>query len=121
MKSLTILCCGDRHWTDWATIRAALSDYTLPATVVHGNGRGADRMCGTVARELGYEVIAVPADWTRFGLRAGPVRNQLMLDRYPAIALVLAFHRDLERSKGTRDMMQRAFKAGIPTRHLTGL
>lgn len=116
-KRMTVLCCGDRHWADEAVIVAALKDLAPPVTLVHGGCRGADTMCGAVGVSLGYAVQSVPADWARYGLRAGPVRNQLMLDTYPDIALVLAFHRDYDRSKGTRDMVRRATAKGIPVRH----
>jgi hypothetical protein len=43
-----------------------------------------------------------------------------MLDRYrDHLKLVLAFHNDITASKGTRDMMTIALKAGFPVRLFT--
>lgn len=54
-----------------------------------------------------------PADWNKYGKVAGPIRNSEMLKLHPDIDLVLAFHDDLSESKGTRDMVHKAQKAGI--------
>ena len=35
-----------------------------------------------------------------------------MLDEHPQIKLVLAFHNDIDSSRGTKDMINRAVKAG---------
>ena len=56
----------------------------------------------------------------RYGRGAGPRRNRQMLDENPDISLVLAFHEDLGRSKGTRDMVRRSEKKGIRTKIITG-
>lgn len=70
-------------------------------------------MCGWVAeREFNLKVIPVPAKWKQYGKAAGTIRNQQMLDEHPDIEVVYAFHDDLPKSKGTKDMCQRADKAG---------
>ena len=47
---------------------------------------------------------------------AGPIRNQRMLvEGKPD--LVIAFHDDLESSRGTKDMIKRSLKAGIRVWH----
>jgi hypothetical protein len=113
---MTVLCCGDRNWWDWATTFAALQRLGSGTTVVEGEARGADRMARTVAEQLGYAVRPYPARWRQYGKAAGPIRNQLMLDSNPDIELVLAFHNFLPKSKGTADMVRRAREAGIPVR-----
>jgi hypothetical protein len=57
-------------------------------------------------------VIRVSAKWEKYGLAAGPIRNQEMLDTYKP-DLVVAFHNDIEHSKGTKDMITRAMNYGI--------
>jgi hypothetical protein len=54
-----------------------------------------------------------PADWATHKRAAGPIRNQQMLDT--GIDLCIGFHPDITKSKGTKDMLTRASKAGIPT------
>ena len=57
-------------------------------------------------------VLAFPADWDKYHKAAGHIRNQQMLTEGKP-TLVLAFHHDLARSKGTKDMVRRALKAGL--------
>ena len=112
---MIILCCGDRNWTNFAIPRRILKEFIQEdpfITVVHGDCRGADKICGYVARELGMKVIPEHANWES-GRWAGPVRNQFMLDKYE-IDVVIAFHNNLAKSKGTKDMVERAKKANIP-------
>lgn len=86
---------------------------------MHGGATGADDMAGACAEfaDSITEVIVVKADWKQYGRAAGPIRNQQMIDCHPD--LVLAFHNDLEHSKGTKDCVNRARKAGIDVRHIT--
>ena len=110
---MKVLITGDRDWTDIESIRAWLAKlqdwgYT---TVIEGGARGADRIAESEARKMGMKVIEIPADWGRYGKGAGAIRNQEMLELKPD--LVVAFHSDLERSKGTADMVRRARKEGV--------
>jgi len=83
--------------------------------IIHGDCRGADRLAGQAAEQLGLTVRAYPAQWDSHGRAAGPIRNQQMIDEeHPD--LVIAFHDDLTKSKGTRDMLQRAKRSGITCR-----
>src|SRR5690606_30354012 len=63
-----------------------------------------------LARELGWHVVAYPADWRRHGRAAGPIRNQEMADA--GADLCIAF----PGGRGTADMVRRARAAGIPVR-----
>jgi hypothetical protein len=84
--------------------------------VIHGAARGADRIAGEEAAKIGFEVKAFPIsseDWAHFKGGAGPIRNQLMLDEGKP-DLVLAFHSNLEESKGTKDMVNRACAVQLP-------
>jgi len=82
-------------------------------TLIHGAAPGADRMAGEIGGLIGYWVLDFPADWRQHGKAAGPIRNRQML-REGQPDLVIAFHDDLSASKGTRDMVRIARKAGIP-------
>ena len=111
--SMKVLITGDRDWTDIETIRAWLSklqDWGC-TIIIEGGARGADKIAGSEARRMGMKVIEVPADWSRYGKGAGLIRNQEMLELKPD--LVVAFHSDLPRSKGTTDMVRRARKEGV--------
>ncbi len=109
---MRVLVCGDREWTGYVAItkRLCLLDQS-DTTIIHGACRGADKIAGIVAERLNMDAEAYPAQWTKHGRAAGPIRNQQMLDT--GIDLVLAFHPDLDKSKGTADMIRRATEAGI--------
>lgn len=112
---MRILVCGSRNWTDFTAIYSVLRDYQHTAEVViHGAARGADTLAGQAAEALDIPIEAYEANWDKFGHRAGPIRNSLMLrDGKPD--LVLAFHNDIQNSKGTKDMVLKSTKEGIRT------
>ncbi len=114
---MKILVCGDRNWTDYDAVYAALDALDAeagPVTVISGMARGADTHAANWAAATGRSLLPFPADWKRYGRGAGPVRNQQMLDEGPD--LVLAFHDDLAASKGTADMVRRSERAGVEVR-----
>lgn len=117
---MKVLVTGDREWTDRAMIRRELAKLPSGTIVVHGGARGADTIAGEIAKELGFVVRVYPADWNGQGKAAGPIRNSTMLVREhrpeEPINLVLAFHHDLSKSRGTRDMVTKSKNAGIDVR-----
>ena len=112
--SYKVIVCGDRHYTDRDAIFNALVNLPQPLIVIEGGADGADMWARDVAQELGVEWVTCPANWEQYGKAAGPIRNRHMLTHQPD--LVLAFHDDIEHSKGTADMVRQAMAAGIETR-----
>ena len=105
-----ILICGDRYWRSLPSVERELAVVMAAhevECVIEGECRGADVMGRLAARKLGVEVKPFPADWSRFGKAAGPIRNQQMLDEGKP-TMVLAFHARLWESSGTADMIRRA-------------
>jgi hypothetical protein len=116
--TLRLLICGSRSFVDRRLLVAKLEKFlaALPAgtrvTVVHGGAEGADRIAGSAARALGCAVECYPADWKQYGMRAGYVRNQVMLES--GVDMALAFvDKPLEQSRGTADMVGRCVRAGV--------
>mgnify|MGYP001570460813 CR=1 FL=1 len=113
---MRVLVCGSRDWTDPEPILRELR--ALPpgeVVVIHGAAQGADTIAGVAARHLQFRVEVYPADWKRYGRAAGPIRNrQMLLVGRPDV--VLAFHRDIDASSGTKDMVRQARRAGVPVR-----
>ena len=109
---MRILVCGDRNWTDCKSIENRLKLLPKDTIIIHGACRGADKIAGLEAKKLGFEVLEFPAEWEKYGKGAGPIRNQKMLDEGKP-DVVIAFHQDIENSKGTKDMVERAEKVGI--------
>lgn len=91
---------------------ALMDEYGRPHQLVHGGGRGVDAQAAEWAEALGVDVVWFRANWNRFGRRAGPIRNQEMVDyARNKDAVCIAFPR--VDSIGTLDCMLRAGEAGI--------
>ncbi len=120
-----VLVTGSRTWRDRRAITDALDELLTEhgvLTVVHGNAPGADRMahnwalsqmhassCGAVSPE------AHPADWKKFGKRAGMFRNSLMVELGADICLAFICNQ----SAGASHCAALAETAGIPVRRFT--
>lgn len=110
-----VLVCGDRNWTDIDTIRRVLDSIPNLELVIEGESTGADTLARNVAREMGVFVLPVRADWPKYKKAAGPIRNRRMIEEGKP-NLVVAFHNDLSKSKGTRNTVELARKFGIPVK-----
>lgn len=100
---MIVLVTGGRDFDDHAFMFGAiLTIHKLRpiSLLVHGDARGADKLSGVIARELGIKVKPYPADWKKLGKRAGPVRNRYMHDD-ACPDMVLAF----PGGTGTADMV----------------
>lgn len=114
---MKVLVCGDRNWTNKDQMRIVLKTIRDLELIIEGGARGADKLAGEIALELGIPVRELPADWDKYGRAAGPIRNKQMLNERPD--LVLAFHDNIAESRGTRNMLELAKGAGVPTRLCT--
>ncbi len=82
--------------------RAVVASGLEIATVISGVARGADTAAILWAEGRGIPVERYPADWEKYGKKAGPIRNQQMAD--VADALIALWD---GKSRGTRDMIER--------------
>jgi isopentenyl diphosphate isomerase/L-lactate dehydrogenase-like FMN-dependent dehydrogenase len=81
-----------------------------------GEAPGVDQMWKRAGHASRWERDSMPADWNALGKAAGPVRNQAMVDK--GADLCVGIVTTIE-SVGTRDCLQRAHLAGIPTLIIT--
>lgn len=116
--SLRILVTGSRTWTDEKEIARALFEEWWHAgeprdvTLVHGTARGADVLAAKIAVGQGWKVEPHPADWERYGNRAGYIRNSEMVNS--GVDVCVAFI--LDGSKGATMCAALASNAKVPTR-----
>lgn len=124
---MRLLVCGSRHLPidarDWLAgwMRKVAALCGEPAgrgvrhdTLIHGGAQGADLLAAIVAQSvLNWPTEEYAADWDAHGRRAGPMRNQEMIDEGKPDA-VLAVLQEGYPCRGTHDMIRRTMAAGIP-------
>lgn len=108
---MRVLVCGGRDFDDAEMLNRFMDELAgdlVIDVVIEGDARGADRMAGEWARRNAINNIKYCAEWEKLGRKAGPIRNQQMLDE-GRTDLVVAF----PGGRGTADMVKRAREAGI--------
>lgn len=81
---------------------------TSLSEVVHGGARGIDSGANLFAKGV-WPIKIFPADWDKFGKRAGPLRNRQMAEYADALIAIW----DGE-SRGTKNMIDEATRRGLP-------
>jgi hypothetical protein len=117
-----VIIAGSREMADYEAARKAIGEVlgeiggSAPVRVVSGHCRGADLLGERYAREHGLELSVFPAEWNRYGRRAGFIRNTQMAEfasEEGVEGALIAFW-DGE-SRGTMMMIGIAEKKGIDT------
>lgn len=124
----TVLVCGGRDWPrtqeahnfvmsaldriffsrGWYTEMDQYGNWLPTVKIIAGEAKGIDQEAIEYAIINWTDYQGFPADWKKYGRKAGPIRNQQMLDEGKP-DLVIAF----PGGKGTADMVRRAKKAGV--------
>lgn len=109
---MKLLVCGGRDFADRGFVFSVLDRVDAKRRVwllIHGAATGADALADEWAASRGVARAPNPARWRELGRRAGPVRNQEMLDVFAPDGAV-AFPGGC----GTADMVARCRAAGVP-------
>jgi len=109
---MRLLVTGGRDFHGYQALKATLDKIhkETPVTLlIHGGARGADSLAGAWAAFNHVPALVFPANWTKHGKAAGPLRNQQMLDQGHPDAYI-AF----PGGRGTADMVQRCQRHHIP-------
>lgn len=123
-KTDRILVTGSWSWQNAHAVEATLWSFWFQngrrtdIELVHGDCPygGADLIADAFWRAQGFPVQKMPADFAGLGRKAGPLRNQQMIELGGYLA---AFAFPLPGSKGTVDCIDRIRKAGIPLTIIT--
>lgn len=143
-KGFVIIATGDRtaqqppYSHDWMGVVAdalidAVSGTMYECVLIHGDCTGIDQLADIVASHVVSHKFREPLrfpvtneDWRTIGKKAGPLRNSQMLAEGLKIEreegkelIVMAFHDDIRRSRGTKDMVRQAQRAKVPVRWFT--
>lgn len=114
---MRVLVCGGRDFKDKDKLYRFLDNLSrmmVIDVVIEGDAGGADRMAGFWARSKKIDNLKFRADWQKYGRAAGPIRNKRMLEEGRPDLVVAC-----PGGRGTSDMVQRAFKAGVPVMRVT--
>ena len=112
---IKVIIAGTRDFNDYAFLKKNV-DYFLQGInpnneeieIVSGNARGADKLGERYAKEHNLPVKLFPANWDKYGKRAGYLRNQEMANYSDVL---IAFWD--EKSKGTKHMIDIAKKQDL--------
>lgn len=103
------IIAGSRGITDYLTVLKAIEQSEFPVTeIVSGSARGVDALGERFATEEKLPLYIFPADWNRYGKRAGYIRNELMAENADALIAVWD-----GKSRGTKNMIDIAGNKGL--------
>ena len=112
-----IIIAGGRDFMDYNLLKEKTNKILQEKKVTHkiviisGCARGADTLGLRYASENTFDVEEYPADWDKYGKKAGYVRNVEMAENADAL---IAFWDG--KSKGTKHMIDIAKERNLPIR-----
>lgn len=112
-----IIIAGSRDFMDYNLLKEKVNKILQEKRVSHkiviisGCARGADTLGLRYASENAFDVEEYPANWDKYGKKAGYMRNVEMAENADAL---IAFWDG--KSKGTKHMIDIATERNLPTR-----
>ena len=107
-----IIVAGSRTFNDYKALKRVLDHYIVgvneAVTIISGGARGADALAERYAWERCIPFECYPANWKKYGLAAGPIRNEQMAANGDAL---IAFWDG--KSRGTKHMIETATRRGL--------
>lgn len=101
---LRAIIAGSRGISDPMEVEIAIAESGfVPTKVLSGHAGGVDLLGESWAKSNGVPVELYPAEWSRLGRKAGPIRNRLMATRADALVAIWD-----GRSRGTKNMIETA-------------
>ena len=115
LMSFKVIIAGGRDFNDYKALKEYMNNYLekyiklkYRIFIVSGRAKGADSLGEKYAKEHGFGLILKPANWDKYGKRAGYLRNSEMADIANAC---VAFWDG--KSRGTKHMIDLAKKKQI--------
>jgi hypothetical protein len=111
-----VIVAGSRSFNDYEHLEKTLDTLLQNkkfVEILSGGADGADKLGEQYAKTHGHILTVVPAQWSKHGKSAGPIRNK----RMASMAEALVAFWDGE-SKGTKSMLEEARKAGLEIREV---
>ena len=119
-----VIICGSREYENYELLKEKcntilsrkLIDPDIKVVIISGCAKGADSLGEKYASEIGLEILKYPADWDKYGKRAGYLRNKQMAEIGNA---VIAFMVPGEnKNRGTKNMISLARASNLLVREI---
>jgi len=113
-----IIVAGSRYFSNKEWLYSVLDDYIKNiddnVEIVSGHCRGADMLGEQYAKDHGIPLVLFPADWSKYGKRAGYIRNNQMA-KYASEknGVLIAF--PIGEARGTKMMIRIAHNYDLET------
>ncbi|MEN6554619.1 MAG: DUF2493 domain-containing protein [Methanobacterium sp.] len=103
------IIAGGRDFVSYDLLKKAVTECGWrPTVVISGGAKGADFLGERWAKENNVPCEVFPADWNKYGRKAGPIRNIQMAEN--AEALIALWDGE---SRGTKHMIDTATRKGL--------
>lgn len=117
---MKLIIAGSRGFNDYKLLKEECSNFIWrhstedeAVEIVCGMAKGADLLGKRFAEERKYNVIRMPAEWDKYGKKAGVLRNA---DMARIATHCICFRIDGAMSKGTTHMITLAKEYGLVLR-----
>lgn len=111
---MKVIVAGTRDFYDYELLEQKLNRVLVnlkDVEIVSGNASGADSLGERYALEHGLKLTKFPADWSKYGKRAGYIRNKQMAEYAQCL---VAFWDGV--SRGTKLMIDLAYEYKLQVR-----
>ena len=106
---MKVIIAGSREITDYDLILRGVLNAGFDITaVISGGAKGVDTLGAQFANEANLPLFTFPAEWEKYGRKAGPIRNELMAKFGEGLIAVWD-----GKSRGTKHMIDRATAHGL--------
>lgn len=103
------IIAGSRDFTCYEEVLGIVADSGFKITqVVSGDARGVDKIGVQIAQDYSIPFVRFPADWDRYGKKAGAIRNREMAENADALVAIWNGF-----SPGTKNMIDIANRLGL--------
>lgn len=103
------IIAGSRTFSNYDVVKQAIKESRFIVTsVVSGKCAGVDALGERWAKENNIYIDPNPADWSKYGNPAGPIRNRVMASKADALIAIWD-----GKSPGTKNMIGEAKKKNI--------
>ena len=119
---MRLIIAGGRAYTDYPRLATVAKEILhglkrKDIEIISGTCRGADRTGELFAQSHQLHLTQFPADWERFGRKAGYLRNKQMAEyAQQSNGYLLAFWNGLSEHSGTLLMIKLAEQYGLESR-----